>query len=62
MPVMPADYYRRYAARARQLAADATTPAVKEALRNIAAGYDKLAERVEAAVSPSGEAPSGDAT
>lgn len=53
-PVMPADYYRRHAARVRQLAQDATTPAVKENLRDIAAEYDRLAERVDAAT-PSAE-------
>jgi len=51
---MPADYYRRHAARVRQLAQDATTPAVKENLRDIAAEYDRLAERVDAAT-PSAE-------
>jgi hypothetical protein len=51
-PVMPADYYRRHAARVRQLASDATTPAVKEHLRDIATEYERLAERVDAAISP----------
>jgi hypothetical protein len=48
-PVMPADYYRRHAARLKQLAGDATTPAVKEHLRDIAIEYERLAERVDAA-------------
>ncbi len=48
-PVLPADYYRRHAARVRQLASEATTPAVKEHLRDVALEYDRLAERVDAA-------------
>ena len=47
-PVMPADYYRRHAMRLRQLAGDATTPAVKEHLRDIAVEYERLAGRVDA--------------
>ena len=52
-PMLPADYYRRHAARVRQLANDATTLAVKEHLRGIALEYDRLAERVDAATPPS---------
>jgi hypothetical protein len=48
-PPLPADYYRRHAARVRQLAAEATTAAVKDHLREIACEYDQLAERVAAA-------------
>jgi len=44
---MPADYYRRQAAQARRLAGDATTPAVKERLRDLAAHFERLAEGVE---------------
>jgi hypothetical protein len=51
-PVLPAAYYRRHAARVRQLAEDATTTAVKEHLRGIALEYDRLAERVDAATPP----------
>jgi hypothetical protein len=47
-PPLPADYYRRHAARIRRLASDATTPAVKEHLREVALEYDRLAERVDA--------------
>ena len=47
-PLLPADYYRRHAARVRQLANDATTTAVKEHLRGVALEYDRLAERVDA--------------
>jgi hypothetical protein len=46
-PPLPADYYRRHAARIRQLASDATTPAVKEHLQGVAQEYERLAERVE---------------
>jgi len=48
-PPLPADYYRRHAARVRQLASEATTPAVKEHLREVAVEYERLAERVESA-------------
>ncbi len=43
---MPADHYRRRAAEARRLAGDATTPAVKEHLHNLAAQFDRFAEGV----------------
>jgi hypothetical protein len=43
---MPTDRYRRRAAEARRLAGDATTPAVKEYLRNLAAQFERLAEGV----------------
>ena len=46
-PPLPADYYRRHAARVRALASDATTPAVKQHLREVALEYERLAERVE---------------
>ena len=48
-PPLPADYYRRHAARVRQLADDATTPGIKDHLRQVALEYERLAERVEAA-------------
>jgi hypothetical protein len=48
-PSLPADYYRRHAARVRQLASEATTQAIKEHLREVAQEYDRLAERVESA-------------
>jgi hypothetical protein len=35
---IPADYYRRQVAQARRLAGEATTPAVKQRLRDLAAG------------------------
>ncbi|HEV8031702.1 MAG TPA: hypothetical protein VGP42_11860 [Stellaceae bacterium] len=46
-PPLPAEYYRRHAARVRQLASDATTTAVKEHLREVALEYERLAERVD---------------
>jgi hypothetical protein len=44
---MPMDHYRRRAAEARRLAGDATTPAVKEHLRDLAAQFERLAEGVD---------------
>jgi hypothetical protein len=50
---LPADYYRRHAARVRALARDATTPAVKKHLEGVALDYERLAHRVD----ESGSAP-----
>jgi hypothetical protein len=44
---MPADHYRRRAAAARRLAGEATTPAVKQHLRDLAAQFERLAEGVD---------------
>ena len=44
-PLLPAEYYRHHAARGRDLAGGATTPAVKEHLHDVAAQYERLAER-----------------
>jgi hypothetical protein len=44
---VPADHYRRRAAQAWRLAADATTPAVKQHLRDLAAQFERLAEGIE---------------
>ena len=44
---MPADHYRRQAAQARRLADDATTPAVKQHLRELAVRLERLAEGVD---------------
>jgi len=44
---MPADYYRRHAARVRKLANEATTSAIKEHLREVALQYEQLADRVD---------------
>jgi hypothetical protein len=51
-PPMPAEYYRRHAARLRQLAEDATTPAVKDRLRETARECERLAERVAEGAPP----------
>jgi hypothetical protein len=48
-PALPADYYRKHAARVRGLAADATTPALKEHLNDVARQYDGLAEGADEA-------------
>jgi len=48
-PSLPADYYRKHAARVRGLAADATTPALKEHLHEVARQYDGLADRADEA-------------
>ena len=44
---MPADYYRKNAARVRGLAAETTTSAIKEQLHDMARQYDVLAERAD---------------
>ncbi len=46
-PPLPAEYYRRHAARVRRLASEATTPAIREHLRDVALQYESLAERVD---------------
>lgn len=48
-PPLPAEYYRRHVVRVRQLASEATTPAIREQLMDVAAQYERLAERVDAA-------------
>jgi hypothetical protein len=53
-PPLPADYYRRHAARVRKLASEATTLAIKEHLREVALEYERLAERVDRDTSSSG--------
>ena len=47
MATVPADHYRRRAAQARRLADEATTPAVKQHLRDLAARFERLAEGVD---------------
>ena len=44
---MAADYYRNHAARVRALAAETTTPALKDHLNDVARQYDVLAERAD---------------
>jgi hypothetical protein len=46
-PPLPAEYYRRRAARLRQLASEATTTAVKEHLWEVALEYERQAERAD---------------
>jgi hypothetical protein len=46
-PPLPADYYRRHAARVRKLASETTTAAIREHLREVALQYERLAERVD---------------
>ncbi len=48
-PSLPADYYRKHAARVRELAAETTTPAIREQLHDVARQYDGLAERADEA-------------
>ena len=55
----PATYYRTTAARARRLQADATTPRVKQYLDKMIAHCERLAGKVESAVSPSRSATIG---
>ncbi len=50
MPPLPAEYYRRHVARVRQLASDATTQAVRDHLLDVAAQYERLAERADTAM------------
>jgi hypothetical protein len=44
---MPSAYYRRQAARVRELAQNATTDAVRQHLAEVALQYEKLAEGAE---------------
>jgi len=48
-PSLPADYYRKHAARVRELAGEATTPALKEHLQDVARQYDRLADGADEA-------------
>ena len=48
----PADYYRRKAARAREVAAGVTTRAVKTRLLDLAVEYDRLADGADSATRP----------
>jgi hypothetical protein len=47
-PPMSGEYYRQQAARVRRLALEATMPAFREHLGEVALQYEKLAEDVEA--------------
>ena len=46
-PPMPCAYYRQQAARVRRLAQEATMPALREHLADVALQYEKLAESAE---------------
>jgi hypothetical protein len=52
VPPEPAEYYRRKAARARQVAEGVTTRAIKARLLELALEYDRLANGTEAAARP----------
>jgi hypothetical protein len=56
-PPLPANYYRKHAARVCELAADATTLALKEHLHEVARQYDGLAERADEAVRTGAHSP-----
>ena len=47
LPPQPAEYYRRKAIRARQVAESATTRAIKARLLDLACEYDRLADGTE---------------
>ena len=49
IPLMPADYYFKHAARVRELAREATTQAVKLHLHETALEYERLAENAQTA-------------
>jgi hypothetical protein len=49
LPPQPAEYYRRKAARARQVAEGVTTRAIKARLLELAVEYEKLADGTESA-------------
>jgi hypothetical protein len=51
----PADYYRRKAARARQVAEGVTTRAIKARLLELALEYDRLADGAETATRQSAD-------
>jgi hypothetical protein len=53
----PADYYRRKAARARQVAEGVTTRAVKARLLDMALEYDRLADGADSATRPTADFP-----
>jgi hypothetical protein len=44
---LPADHFRRHAARVRALARDATTPAIKKRLEDVALDYERIADRFD---------------
>ena len=44
---LPADHFRRHAARVRALAREATTPAVKKHLEGVALDFERIADRLD---------------
>jgi hypothetical protein len=44
---LPADHFRRHAARVRALARDATTPAIRKRLEDVALDYERIADRFD---------------
>jgi hypothetical protein len=48
-PSSAAAYYRKHAARVRELAAETTTRAIKEHLHDVARQYDVLADKADEA-------------
>ena len=54
-PRMPAEYYRREAARVRRVPESATTPAIKRHLRDVAGQSERLAQRTEWQLQPEDE-------
>ena len=57
MPPEPAEYYRRKAARARQVAEGVTTRAIKARLLELALEYDRLADGTATRVGPASDLP-----
>jgi len=47
-PPMPGEYYRQQAARVRRLAQEATMPALREHLADVALHYERLADGADA--------------
>jgi alkyl hydroperoxide reductase subunit AhpC len=48
-PSSTAAYYRKHAARVRELAAETTTPVIKDHLHDVARQYDVLADKADEA-------------
>jgi hypothetical protein len=57
VPPEPAEYYRRKAARARQVAEGVTTRAIKERLLELALEYDRLADGTGTRIGPAPDLP-----
>jgi hypothetical protein len=54
---MQGSYYRKHALRVRELAAQTTTPDIKEHLHDVARQYDALADRADDAARVSAPSP-----